>query len=110
MRSELINEIFSVETEAEKIVSQAQQKGRQIVADAQAEGEKQLRVTLEQARAEREQMIEQAQQESQQRLAAVTETLADSDSDTDELQTCAERIADEMVAVLCKTSLGDLQS
>ena len=110
MRSELINEIFSVESEAEKIVAQAQQKGRQIVADAQAEGEKQLRVHLDQARAEREKLIEQAQQESQERIAAVAETLADSESDTDELQICSERIADEMVAVLCKTSLEDFQS
>ena len=47
MRSELINEIFSVETEAEKIVSDAQQRGRAVVAAAQEEGEKRLHSALD---------------------------------------------------------------
>lgn len=107
MRSELINEIFSVESEAEKIVSEAQLKGRELVSEAQKRGEEALREAVEKARTDRDTAIRHAQQKAEERIAAQREALELSDVDNKDLITRADTIADSMVKVLCRTTLGD---
>lgn len=107
MRSELINEIFSIEAEAEKIVTEAQQNGRKLVSDAQSEGEKRLRLAIEEARKQREVTVAGAQTETERHIASERVTLESSEADNLDLQACADAIADRMVEVLCKTPFGD---
>ena len=108
MRSELIHEIFSVESEAENLVSEARQQGRTLVATAQQEGENRLRKATEQARQTREMTVEQAQIHADQCVQSEKETLIQSGEDTLDLQKCAEQIAQDMVTLLCTSSVGEL--
>jgi|SRR5690554_5650582 len=107
MRSELIDEIFTVESEAEKIVKEAQVEGRARVAEAQKTGENRLKSAIEQARRERDAAITEAQQQSDRRIAAVREALVESDRDNQEFIACAEQIANRMVTILCRSSVGE---
>jgi len=107
MRSELINEIFSVEAEAEKIVNEAQQNGRLLVSQKQSEGERDLRIALEKARQEREATIKTAQVASAERIESSKMSLELSDSDNRDMHACAEQIAEELVAILCQTQLRE---
>jgi F0F1-type ATP synthase membrane subunit b/b' len=108
MRSELINEIFSVEAEAEKIVTEAQQKGRTLVAEAQKRGELRLQKAIDQARSEKDSKIAQGQQESENRIQSVLQSLNQKTEEEHDVQACAERLADQMVHVLCTSSLGEV--
>ncbi|HCG63341.1 MAG: hypothetical protein CVV48_16905 [Spirochaetae bacterium HGW-Spirochaetae-4] len=107
MRSELINEIFSVEAEAEKIVNEAQQNGRLLVSRIQEEGEKEVRLAIETARQAREAAIEAAQRASAERIQAAKTAMEQSDSDNLDIQECARTIAESLVEILCRTQLGE---
>jgi hypothetical protein len=107
MRSELINEIFSVEAEAEKIVTEAQQNGRLLISRIQEEGEKEVRLAMERARQEREASIEVAQKASAERIQAAKNSIEQSDSDNLDINECARSIAESLVDILCKTQLGE---
>lgn len=107
MRSELINEIFSVEAEAEKIVTEAQQNGRLLVSRIQEEGEKNIRLAMETARQEREAAIEAAQKASAERIQAAKNAMEQSDSDNLDIKECARTIAESLVDILCRTHLGE---
>lgn len=107
MRSELIGEIFSVETEAERLVSEARQQGRSMVSASQQEGEKQLQKAIEQARAERDKAIAAAQKASAEHLQALKDRLSKESVEDSALAACADRIASSMVDILCMTQLGD---
>lgn len=109
MRSELINEIFSVETEAERIVNEAKVKGRDLISQAQEEGEKALHVAGEQARAERDEVITKAQQGSKVRIAQAEKELETTGSEKIDFESCVDSIAKKFVDLLCSTKLGELQ-
>ena len=109
MRSELINEIFSVEAEAESLVSKARQEGRSLVATAQQEGESRLKEAEKQARKAGELELERAQAEADRHIESIRESLIHSGEDTEDLQECAQRIAEELVTRLCGSSVGDLK-
>ena len=108
MRSELINEIFSVEVEAEKIVAEAQQKGRLLVSKKQSEGEAALRLAVEKARSGREDAIKAAQAASTEKIQTYKTSLELSDSDKRDMHACAEQIAEELVEMLCQTQLREI--
>lgn len=107
MRSELINEIFSVESEAERVIQEAQEQGRNRVIEAQREGEQRLKEAVQKARADKEAAIASAQQESDRRIASVHSALKQAESDDQEYIDCADQIAQRMVAILCRSSLED---
>ena len=109
MRSELINEIFTVKSEAEHIVSEAKKQAQATVVQAQQDGDLRLKDALEQARAERESTVAQAEKASQQRIEAVRQDLAQSEQESSELHACAEQIADQMVKLLCGSTVGEVQ-
>lgn len=108
MRSELINEIFSVETEAEKIVHEAQVKGRALVSQAQKEGEKALQEATEKAHAQRDEAITKGQNESKLRIAKAEKTLQETEAQKIDLEACADSIAKKLVDLLCSTKMGEL--
>lgn len=107
MRSELINEIFSVEAEAEKIVTEAQQNGRLLISRIQEEGEKEVRLAMEKVRQEREAAVDAAQKASAERIQAAKNSIEQSDSDNLEINECARSIAESLVDILCRTQLGE---
>lgn len=109
MRSELINEIFAVESEAETIVSEARKQAQAMVAQAQHDGDERLKVALDQAREEREATVATAEKASQQRIETIRQDLAQSEQENKELHTCAERIAQQMVTLLCSSTVGETQ-
>ena len=107
MRSELISEIFSVESEAERLVSEAREQARSIILKEQQAGEHLLQEATSRARAERELAIEEAQAASSARIEQAKALLDRSDDGDNDLHERAECIAEEMVKILCATRLGD---
>lgn len=107
MRSELIGEIFSVEEEAERLISGAREKGRSLLIERQQSKEQELHEAVRTARAEREATIASEQKAASARIEAARKSLAESESEDQQIQECAAMIADRMVNVLCMTRLGD---
>ncbi len=75
MRSELINDIFSVETEAERIVAEARQLAREQVSRSHEEGAALVRIAAQEARESRFQAIKEAQRASAKRIDEFQESL-----------------------------------
>lgn len=107
MRSELIGEIFSVEAEAERLVSEAQKQARSILLESQEAGQRSLQAATEQSRAQREARLASAQEASAANIRAVKERIEVQESEDDEIVACAHHIAEQMVELLIKTDLGD---
>lgn len=105
MRSELINKIFSVEKEAEIIVEEAKEKGRELVNQARVASDKALQAAHDKAIAQRDATITEAQQASEQRLKETQETLLNNKEGLD-IEQCAAKIAKKMVVLLSTTKLG----
>ncbi len=108
MRSELINEIFSVETEAEQIVHDAQVKGRELVSRAQREGTKALHEATEKAYEQRDATIAKAQEKSEARIIEAEKNLWETEAQKVDLDACADSIAKKLVDLLCSTKIGEL--
>lgn len=108
MRSELINEIFSIETKAEKIAHEAQIKGRGLVSQAQKEGEEALQKATEKVHAQRDVTITKAQDASEARIAKAEKALQETEAQKIDLASCADLIAKKLVTHLSSTKLGEL--
>lgn len=108
MRSELINEIFSVEDEAEKIVHEAQLKRQKMVSQAQSDGEKALQEATEKKQVLRDRAIITAQEESEERIAKAEKAFQATEAQKIDLESCADSIAAKFVDLLCSTKLGEL--
>jgi len=107
MRSELINDIFSVESEAERIVSEARQKARDMTDDAQRAGQESVRAAVEEAREERSRIVSEAQKNSVDRIAAFQAEMDRNDPSDEEIDACADAIAERMVEILCRSQLEE---
>lgn len=110
MRSELIGEIFSVESEADRLISQARQEARDIILSTEQACEQLLQREVAQARAEREKAIAQAQEEARTRVEEEKARLERSDAQDRLLDGRAEEIADAMVRLLCATKVGETRT
>lgn len=107
MRSELINKIFSVEAEAEKIVREAKNQGKGMVTQARLEGDQALRLAGEKAAQVRDKTIQKAQEASDKRIEEGKSTLEREERKGINLDKCAERLASEMVNLLSTTTLRE---
>lgn len=107
MRSELISEIFSVEEQAEKIVSDAQKKAHSLIIAAQQKGEQHLSEAVEKERAKRDTKIQKRQQESRDTIDKVKKEIELKESEDSELVSCAHDIALDVVKLLSTTKIGD---
>jgi hypothetical protein len=63
---------------------------------------------LDGARSERDAAIEAAQKSAEGKIAETEEVLHQAEADDGELIRCAAEIADQMVEILCSTSLGEV--
>jgi len=103
MRSELINDIFSVETEAERIVEAAGKQALEAVSRAHENGAELVRTVVEDARNNRYAKVESAQSDSLKKVEALQEMVGPP-ADTiamDELRIA--RISDAIVRLLCSS-------
>lgn len=107
MQSKLINTIFSVEKEAENIVADAREKGGLILASIQQEGEELVRKAAEEAREERLRRVAEAQKASHERIKRLQAEMERENTVDENLQECAQRIADRMVTLLCSSGIQE---
>ncbi len=105
MRSELIFDIFSVETEAENILMEARKKSRETVSLAHTEGASLVKVALQEAREARQKKVSEAQKSSANKIASLQETFLLDSRDSQQDALLADRISDDMVAFLCSSPL-----
>jgi vacuolar-type H+-ATPase subunit H len=104
MRSELINDILSVETEAERIVQSAKEECRRRLATAHEQGEALVKATVDEARARRFAALESAQKESNGRVAAFqAAVVAQSECMADDSERL-ERAVQHLLALLSSSS------
>ena len=109
MRSELINDIFSVETEAERIVEQARQQARERVSRSHEEGAARVRLAAQEARESRFQAITEAQQASANRIAEFQESLLPNERDPHHDEALADTISNAIVDFLCLSQVSELR-
>ena len=107
MRSELINDIFSVETKAERIVAEARREARERVSHSHEEGTTRVRLAAQEARENRFQAIKEAQQASVNRIAEFQESLLPKDRDPHHDETLADAISEAIVDFLCLSKLSE---
>ena len=102
MRSELIDGIFSVEAEAERIVSEARAQAREAVSKAHEEGDASVREMTEKARNSRHLRLEKAQAASAAKVASYQESLRHrtNESEQDDL---VDGMAEAIVRLLCRS-------
>ncbi|PKL11254.1 MAG: hypothetical protein CVV52_14565 [Spirochaetae bacterium HGW-Spirochaetae-8] len=107
MRSELINDIFSVETEAERIVAEARQLAREQVSRSHEEGAALVRIAAQEARESRFQAIKEAQLASANRIAEFQESLLPKERDPHHDETLADTVSNAIVDFLCLSQLSE---
>jgi len=107
MRSELINDIFSVETEAERIVEEARQQARERASRSHEEGTARVRLAAQEARESRFQAITEAQRASATRIAEFQESLLPKEHDPHRDGTLVDTISDAIVDFLCLSQLSE---
>ena len=107
MRSELINDIFSVETEAERIVAEARQQARERASRSHEEGAARVRLAAQEARESRFQAVTEAQQASANRIAEFQESLLPKERDPHHDETLADTISNAIVDFLCHSQLSE---
>jgi vacuolar-type H+-ATPase subunit H len=110
MRSELILDIFSVETEAENIVLEARKKSREMVSLAHTEGASQVKAALQEAREARQKEIADAQAASSKKIVSLQESFISDLRDSQQDALLADGISDKMVAFLCSSPLVESKS
>ncbi len=109
MRSELILDIFSVETEAENVVMEARKHSREMVSQAHTVGTSQVKATLQEAREARQREVSRAQAESAKKITTLQTSLPMESHDLEKDALLADRISDKMVVFLCSSPLVESQ-
>jgi vacuolar-type H+-ATPase subunit H len=107
VRSDIINEVLTVEDKAQKIISDAEHTARDYISDAQMQANALLRTRLREEREKNRALLEQAEQDVQLRLEQYEAELANSQM-MDDLK--MESILDTLVARICATDLEGLIS
>jgi len=110
MRSELILDIFSVETEAENIVMEARKHSREMVSQAHTVGTSQVKVTLQEAREARQKEVLCAQAESTKKITTLQASLPMESRNLEMDALLADRISVKMVDFLCSSPLMESQN
>ncbi len=104
MRSDIINEVLTVEDRAQKIIRDAERTARDYITDAQTEANELVRSSLKQEREHCHALLQQAEADAALQLSEFeaglqrVETLQE-----DEL----ERIARVIVEKVCQSDLAD---
>jgi vacuolar-type H+-ATPase subunit H len=109
MRSELIQEIFTIEKKAELIVKEAKETCRQRLATIHTEGENLVREASQQARDNRFTLLEKAQVESSERVEALHASLQNNEIDSDTQQLLIDKTVDDLIAKLCSSTCTEVR-
>ena len=102
MRSDIINEVLSVEDRAQQVIRDAERTARDYISDAQTKANEYVRSTLKEERERLQAMLTKAEQDAQQQLEAyeaglnISSNLQDSE---------LEAIVTTIVQQVCKTDL-----
>lgn|SRR5690554_4893841 len=107
MRSELIGEIFTIETQAEKIVLEAEKKREALLVEAQNRGEQQLTDAIQKERKKRETLVQEAQDKAQMSVEELKERLAKEETEDRAITECAQKIARNVVSLIEATSIKE---
>ena len=103
MRSELIEEILTVESEAERIVTQAKEQCRKNLQIAHETGEQFLRTVSDQERSLRFEKIERIQAESKERIERYRVAAETSLKDTEAYDEIVNRASARLMNLLCSS-------
>jgi len=105
VRSDIINEVLSVEDRAQQIIRDAEHKARDSVSDAQTKANELLRSSTKEEREHYRVLLEKAEEESYQELTSFEESLdMSSNISPDQIIPLASSIVEEV----CKTDFDTI--
>ncbi|HKM07345.1 MAG TPA: hypothetical protein VJ869_10160 [Sphaerochaeta sp.] len=104
MRSDIINEVLSVEDKAQQIIRDANTNSRNIIGDAQLQASEFIRSALNDERDKNHSFLLQAEEDANLRLSEYEASL-DVSSVLDEAT--LDKIADSIMEKICKTELEE---
>ena len=102
MRSDIINEVLSVEDKAQQIIRDANNNSRNILSDAQIKASELIRSALKDEREKNHSLLRQAEEDANLQLSEYEASL-DVSSVLDEAT--LDKIADSITAKICRTEL-----
>ena len=105
MRSDIIDEVLSVEDKAQQIIRDANTKSRNTISDAQLQASELVRTAIKDERERNHALLLQAEEDANLRLAEFEASL-DISSVLDEAT--LDKIADTITEKICRTELGEL--
>jgi F0F1-type ATP synthase membrane subunit b/b' len=105
VRSDIINEVLTVEDRAQEVVRNAEREAREIVTNAQAEANAFVRDALKQERINEQEAIAQAEADNAAELAEFEASL-DRSSHLSAKE--VKEIAEAIVKEVCKTTLDGI--
>jgi len=105
VRSDIINEVLSVEDKAQQIIRDANTNSRTIVTDAQLQASELVRAALKEKREQNHALLLQAEEDANLRLAEFEASL-DVSSVLDEAT--LDKIADTITTRICRTELEEM--
>ncbi|MGE4585094.1 MAG: hypothetical protein AB7C91_10645 [Sphaerochaeta sp.] len=105
MRSDIINEVLSVEDRAQKIIHDAERAAREVVSDAQAQANELVRSALRKERERGHAVLVQAESDAAKQLSEFEASL---DVSSNLQENDLDRIAQTIVERVCKTEFDAL--
>jgi len=105
VRSEIIDEVLSVEDKAQQIIRDATTNSRNILSDAQLQASELVRIALKEERDKSHDLLLQAEEDANLRLTEFEASL-DVSSVLDEAT--LDKIADSITEKICKTELEEV--
>jgi len=105
VRSEIIDEVLSVEDKAQQIIRDATTNSRNILSDAQLQASELVRIALKEERDKSHDILLQAEEDANLRLIEFEASL-DVSSVLDEAT--LDKIADSITEKICKTELEEV--
>jgi len=105
VRSDIIDEVLSVEDKAQQIIRDSNTNSRNILSDAQIQAGELVRTALKEERDKNHALLLQAEEDANLRLTEFEASL-DVSSVLDEAT--LDQIADSITEKICKTELGEV--
>ena len=105
VRSDIIDEVLSVEDKAQQIIRDATTNSRNILSDAQLQASELVRTVLKEERDKSHDLLLQAEEDANLRLSEFEASL-DVSSVLDE--STLDKIADSITEKICKTELEEV--
>ena len=105
MRSDIINEVLSVEDKAQQIIRDANTNSRNIISDAQLQASEFIRLALKEERDKNHALLLQAEEDANLQLSEYEASL-DVSSVLDDAT--LDKIADSITKKICKTELEEV--